>query len=120
MSVWGSILFAVSRVPFGPSRSLTKQLSNTTLDGKTRDRVLLRGYEEWIDAARREAEANANAFTSVQIGFVTAVFTLATSGTLVAASAVTDTGQITLTLVGIVLIGGLVLYISVINWEVTS
>lgn len=120
VSIWGSILFAASRVPFGPSRSMTAQLSEAGLRGGETHRVLLRGYQKWIGDARREAEANASAFTSLQLGFVAAVFLLGTSGTVVGAASITDTSQWMLLAAGTVLSCGLVLYISTTNPEVRA
>lgn len=111
VSIWGSIVFAVSRIPFGPSRPLAKQLATASVGSEGTHRVLLDGYEEWIQAARREVEDNATAFTTLQVGFVAAVVFLGISGTLVATSAVTDVGQPVLSALGAGVAVGVGLYL---------
>lgn len=115
VSVLGSVLFAVSRPPFGPSPWLTEQLWQRELDGESTQQVLLHGYSDWIAAATEEADDSARAFTVLQGAFVVAVYALALSGVLLAVSATVGADQSTLAAIGTIGTLGLALSLWTIN-----
>lgn len=119
VSTWGSVLFAVSRVPFGPGQQFRTRLLGSDIGKHDTYRLLIRNHDELIATARREVGQNASAFTWLQVGFVGGVFLLTTSGLLIAVSTVTGSDQLPLLALGGTLTGGVVLYTVGTNFEVT-
>lgn len=118
LCLWGSFLFAASRVPVGPGQPFRGRVLESDLDREATLRLLLHGYESWIEDARCEADGNASAFTTLLLSFVAAVSMLATSGLLIAVTATTDVQQGRLVVVGLGTTG-LVLYALATKTEVS-